>query len=135
MPTITAAGGTLLEAVPSNVPLADLTRRHISGRHRDDLDVPVFVVNSEQETVAFGRTRRDDSDRFRFWEVAGTPHTLPQLPPPDPHPAGRVDNLLSYRPVLSAGYRAMNRWLIKGIEPPRFAPIALAADGTIARDE
>ena len=135
MPTITAAGGTLLQAVPSNVPLADTTRRHIYGRHRDDLDVPVFVVNSEQETVAFGPTRQDDGDRYRFWEVAGTPHTLPQMPPPDPHPPGRVDNLLSYRPVLSAAYRAMHRWLVDGTEPPRFAPIELAPDGTIARDE
>ena len=135
MPTITAAGGTLLQAVPSGVPLFDTTRRHIYGRHRDDLDVPVFVVNSEQETVAFGPTRRSDSDRYRFWEVTGTPHTLPQAPPPEPHPEGRVDNLLSYRPVLSAAYGATHRWLVEGTEPPRFSPIELAADGTIVRDE
>ncbi len=135
MPTITAAGGTLLQAVPADVPLFDIGRRHIHGRHRDDLDVPVFVVNSEQETVAFGPTRRADSDRYRFWEVTGTPHTLPQTPPPDPHPAGRVDNLLSYRPVLSAAYGAMHRWLVEGSEPPRFAPIELDTDGAIVRDE
>jgi hypothetical protein len=28
----------------------------------------------------------------------------------------------------------MQRWLVDGSEPPRFAPIELAADGTIARD-
>ena len=50
--------GTVLEAVPADVPLFDTSRRHIHGRFRDDLDVPVFVVNSEQETVAFGPTRR-----------------------------------------------------------------------------
>jgi hypothetical protein len=135
IPTITAAGGTLLNAVPSDVPLFDTTRRHIYGRHRDDLDVPVFVVNSEQESVAFGPTRRADSDRYRFWEVTGTPHTLPQTPPPEPHARGRVDNLLSHRPVLSAANRAMHRWLVEGVEPPRFAPIDLAEDGTIVRDE
>jgi hypothetical protein len=135
MPTITAAGGTLLQAVPVDVPLFDTARRHIHGRHREDLDVPVFVVNSEQETVAFGPMRRADSDRYRFWEVTGAPHTLPQAPPPEPHPKGRVDNLLSYRPVLSTAYGAMHRWLVEGIEPPRFAPIELGADGAIVRDE
>ena len=135
MPTITAAGGTLLQAVPADVPLFDTARRHTYGRHRDDLDVPVFVVNSEQETAAFGPTRRVDSDRYRFWEVAGTPHTLPQLPPPQPHPEGRVDNLLSYRPVLSAAYGAMHRWLVEGIQPPRFEPIELDVKGAIVRDE
>jgi hypothetical protein len=135
MPTITAAGGTLLQAVAADVPLFDTARRHIHGRHRDDLDVPVFVVNSEQEAVAFGPTRRADSDCYRFWEVTGTPHTLPQAPPPEPHREGRVDNLLSYRPVLSAAYGAMHRWLVEGMEPPRFPPIELGADGAIVRDE
>ena len=31
MPTITAAGGTVLEAVPADVPLFDTSRRHIHG--------------------------------------------------------------------------------------------------------
>ena len=135
MPTITAAGGTLLEAVPSGVPLFDTTRRHIPGRHRDDLEEPVFVVNSEQETIAFGSTRRPDSDRYRFWEVTGTPHTLAQLPPAEPHSPGRVDNPLSHRPVLSAAYGAMHKWLVEGIEPPRFAPIELTDDFAIVRDQ
>jgi hypothetical protein len=135
MPTITAAGGTSLEAVPADVPLLDTARRHVPGRHRDDLDVPVFVVNSEQETVAFERMRRADGDRYRFWEVTGAPHTLPQAPPPEPHRDGHVDNLLSYRPVLSAAFGAMHRWLVEGTEPPRFAPIELGAGGAIVRDE
>jgi hypothetical protein len=54
-------GGTLLQAVPVDVPLFDTARRRIHGRHRDYLDVPVFVVNSEQETVGFGPTRRATS--------------------------------------------------------------------------
>ena len=135
MPTITAAGGTLLEAVPSGVPLLDTSRRHIAGRHRDDLEEPVFVVNSEQETVAFGPTRRPDSDRYRFWEVTGTPHTLAQLPPPEPHSPGRIDNPLSHRPILSAAYGAMHKWLVEGIEPPRFVPIELTDDFAIVRDK
>jgi hypothetical protein len=134
MPTITAAGGTVLERVPAEVPLFDTSRRHIHGGFRDDLDVPVFVVNSEQETVAFGPTRRPDDDRFRFWEVAGTPHTLAMLPSPEPVPAGRVDNVLSHKPVLSAAYGAMHRWLVDGIAPPVFPPIELESPGSIVRD-
>jgi hypothetical protein len=135
MPTITAAGGTVLEAVPADVPLFDTSRRHIHGGFRDDLDVPLFVVNSEQETVAFGPMRRPDGDRFRYWEVAGTPHTLAMLPSPEPVPAGRVDNVLSHKPVLSAAYGAMHRWLVDGTGPPAFPPVELAADGSIVRDE
>ena len=135
IPTITAAGGTLLQAVPSDVSVYDTARRHIYGRHRDDLDVPVFVVNSEQETVAFGPTRRPDDGRYRFWEVTGTPHTLVEAPPPEALPVGRVDNLLSHRPVLSAAYGAMHRWLVDGTEPPTFPTVELAADGSIVRDE
>jgi hypothetical protein len=135
MPTITAAGGTVLEGVPADVPLFDTSRRHIRGGFRDDLDVPVFVVNSEQETVAFGRMRRPDDDGFRFWEVAGTPHTLAMLPSPEPVPAGRVDNVLSHKPVLSAAYGAMHRWLVDGTAPPAFVPIELDAHGSIVRDE
>lgn len=40
-------------------------------RIRNDLEVPVIVVNSESETLS---VRQPDTDRFRFWEVAGAPH-------------------------------------------------------------
>ena len=43
-------------------------------RLRHDLDVPVIVVNSECETLSCASVRLPDTDRFRFWEVAGAPH-------------------------------------------------------------
>jgi Alpha/beta hydrolase domain len=46
------------------------------GSHliRDDLDIPVMVVNSESETMSYAPVRQPDTDRFRFWEVAGASH-------------------------------------------------------------
>lgn len=52
-------------------------------RYRDDLDVPVMVVNSEQESINYRGDRafvmQPDTDRFRLWEVAGAPHS-PDIP-------------------------------------------------------
>ncbi|GAC1535856.1 MAG: hypothetical protein NVS3B12_18270 [Acidimicrobiales bacterium] len=45
---------------------------------RDDLDVPVMVVNSELEATACFTVRQPDNDRFRYWEAAGTSHVSAQ---------------------------------------------------------
>ena len=49
-------------------------RLGLPTRLRDDLDVPVFVVNSECEADANYGVRQPDTDRFRYWEAAGTCH-------------------------------------------------------------
>jgi hypothetical protein len=41
---------------------------------RDDLGVPVMVVNSECETLPCYPIRRGDTDRYCYWEVVGSPH-------------------------------------------------------------
>lgn len=46
---------------------------------RDDLGVPVLVVNSEAEVLPHFPVRQPDSDTYRLWEVAGTPHTPPDM--------------------------------------------------------
>lgn len=38
---------------------------------RDDLDALVMIVNSEVEAIACYGVRQPDTDRFRYWEVAG----------------------------------------------------------------
>ena len=48
------------------------------NRLRDDLDVPVMVVNSELEAIACYPVRQPDTDRFRYWEAAGTCHVSAQ---------------------------------------------------------
>ncbi|MFI5047511.1 MAG: alpha/beta hydrolase domain-containing protein [Acidimicrobiia bacterium] len=133
MPTITIGSGTSLQGAPPNAALD--TGTWMPTRVRGDSDEPVMIVNSEFEVEMMASSRQADSDRFRFWEVAGTPHTQALAPPPEPHPEGRTDNPLSHRPVLSAAYAAMHRWLTDGTEPPTFPTVELGADGSIVRDE
>ena len=45
---------------------------------RDDLDVPVMIVNSELEAIACFPVRQPDTDRLRWWESAGTCHVSEQ---------------------------------------------------------
>ena len=40
---------------------------------RDDLDVPVLVLQMENDTGALA-ARRDDTSKYRLWEIAGTAH-------------------------------------------------------------
>ncbi len=84
---------------------------------RTDLDVPVFVVNSETETEGYVVSRQPDTDKFRFWEVAGTSHvnvvrganTRTDLESP---------NWLAYRPAYDAAIRHMHVWLTTKQAPP-----------------
>ena len=99
----------------------DDSNRSLIGRQRtrirDDLDVPVLVVNSETETRSYLAARQPDSDTFRFWEVAGTSHvsvpreTASARGPPAP-------NWLSFTPVYEASLRHMHTWLTQGTPPP-----------------
>jgi hypothetical protein len=43
---------------------------------RDDLDVPVLVLQTETDVAAMGASsaRQPDTDRFRLWEIAGAAH-------------------------------------------------------------
>jgi hypothetical protein len=135
VPTITAGWGARLDEVSLRDVMNDARRRMTLARIRDDIAEPVMIVNSECEAVAMYATRRADDDRFRFWEVAGAPHVVAVADAPTPREQGRVDNNLSYRPVLSSAYRAMQRWLVDGTPPPSFPAIEFADEGTIARDE
>ncbi len=83
---------------------------------RDDLDAPVLVVNSETEAEAYFGVREPDSDRFRFWEVAGTSHVSVQEGSAMPGPRGA--NWLSYQPVYDSALRHMHTWLTTGKAPP-----------------
>ena len=46
---------------------------------RDDLGVPIFVVNSELEAIACYPVRQPDTATFRYWESAGTCHVSEQV--------------------------------------------------------
>jgi hypothetical protein len=46
---------------------------------RDDLGIPIFVVNSELEASSYFPVRQEDTDTFRYWESAGICHISQQV--------------------------------------------------------
>ncbi|HEX5586865.1 MAG TPA: alpha/beta hydrolase domain-containing protein [Acidimicrobiia bacterium] len=117
-------------------------------RIRDDLDVPVFVINSECETLSCAPVRQPDTDRFRYWEVAGSPHG-PRLimqnigtknrrdgmpGPADIDPA--VLSPVPWTPVMDAVVSHTQQWMTAGTPPPSQPLIELTATEppAIARD-
>ena len=110
----------------------------VSSGIRTDLGVPVFVVNSETETLAYFPARQADTDSFRFWEVSGTSHVSVARQAAATTEGMENPNWLSYTPVYNAALRHMHVWLTEGTSPPVKRPIKTALeDGrpAIARDE
>jgi Alpha/beta hydrolase domain len=111
-------------------------------RIRNDLDVPVFVFETETELsprFGFAPARQPDADRLRIWEVAGTAHA-------DAYLVGKSLEFLGWgfrvnegpqRFVARAALAALDRWMRGGPAPPRAAPLELLMTDppTIARDE
>jgi hypothetical protein len=113
---------------------------------RDDLDARVMIVNSELEAVACCGVRQPATDRFRYWEVAGTSHvSLPDILAIAPRaqrdlgramPAMSDINQVSMAPVVAAALHHMQSWLQGGPSPPIQPLIEFAGDPPeIVRDE
>ena len=100
---------------------------------RDDLDTPVMVVNTECEALSCYGVRQPDTDRYRYWEVAGASHvslqgirsSAPRLErdfgfsmPIDDVTMGGI-NQVSIAPVVDAALHHLDRWLREGTVPPR----------------
>jgi hypothetical protein len=115
-------------------------------KFRDDLEVPIMLVNSETEAPAYFAARQADTDRFRFWEVAGASHvSAPQLGRrtaraerdgligrANPNPPSHI----SYVPAASAALGHLQRWMTGGPPPPTQSLIEMSGDPTeIQRDE
>lgn len=93
---------------------------------RTDLDVPVFVVNSETETESYVVSRQPDTDKFRFWEVAGASH-VNVVRGDNSRTDLESPNWLAYRPAYDAAVRHMHVWLTQKKAPPTAPPIDLEA--------
>jgi hypothetical protein len=113
-----------------------------SHRLRDDLGVPVFIVNSETEACLFSVNDQPDSESLRIWESAGTSHVGLSSDPAAAFPAGGIPGLPagapcrgSFRPAISAAYQHLQRWIEEGTPPPSQPRIETAPDGTGRRDE
>jgi hypothetical protein len=98
---------------------------------RDDVGVPVLVVQMETDVVMMGSSavRQDDTESFRLWEVAGAAHADRFLLGPM---AALVDcggpvNDGPQRFVVPAALRALDRWVRDAVAPP--CSPRLAVDG------
>lgn len=128
------------EVVNINDRPAGATENQLVGSNliRDDLDIPVFVVNSELEAISCYGVRQPDTDTFRYWEAAGTCHVSQQVQktrqalqdrdgikgrPMDPH-VNAVPMALLYDAV----FHHMQRWAADGIAPPVQPKIEFAGD-------
>ena len=119
------------------------------GSHllRDDLDVPVMIVNSEMEAITCYRVRQPDTDRFRWWEVAGTSHgsvpgarMMARRTERDlvgiAVPTVEGINPVSTTPVVDAAIRHMPSWAAGGPPPPIQPRIEFAGDPPeVVRDD
>jgi hypothetical protein len=116
-----------------------------NNRLRDDLGVPVFVVNSELEAIANLNVRQADSDTFRYWEVAGTSHVSVQsMAVRTPKfardfgmelPVTEGINRISMLPVYDAALHHLRRWVDEGVAPPEQPKITFDDAGEVVRDE
>jgi hypothetical protein len=86
---------------------------------RDDLGVPVVVVNSEFEALALHLAGAVDSTWIRYWEVAGTPHGVTRKTAL-PNDRGWKPNTLRYNPVAESALRHVRRWVAEGRAAPSF---------------
>jgi hypothetical protein len=113
---------------------------------RDDLDVPVMIVNTELEAIACFKVRQPDTERFRTWEAAALTHVSFQaqltrnekyrrdfgVAPPAP---SQAINRIYIQPYYDAALHHMNRWVNGGPPPPAQPLIAFTPEGEVIRDE
>jgi hypothetical protein len=138
---IEVAGGAFVGLVPINQcepapPVTD-PRRQIAN-----VGVPVIRAMSQSDYLTGIASRRPDSDapgdRYRHYEVAGAGHASPDelyysAQPDDIEQANRAvppfgcnegpRSRLSMRLATNAMFRNLDRWVRRGIAPPRAEPI------------
>jgi hypothetical protein len=132
--------------------ITDLIRTHglpPGGHLLRDVGVPVFVVNSESESLAHFPVRQPDTDSYRFWEFAGHAHgTVPSKEAlrsswerdlgMTSHPMAPAAgyNALSLEPGRSAALDHLLRWLNDATPPPVQDRIRIEGDPPrVIRDE
>ena len=131
-----------------NQPAAGRPADRLRGANllRDDLGVPVFVVNSELEAIACHPVRQADSDTFRYWESAGTCHVSEQGQRDRQAkferdgirtlPLAEGINRIPMLPLYDAVFQHMHRWLADGTPPPVQPLVEFAGEpATVVRDE
>ena len=132
--------------------ISELIRKHglpPGGHLLRDVGVPVFVVNSESESLAHFPVRQPDTGTYRFWEFAGHAHgTVPSKEAlrsswerdlglaTHPMAPEHGYNVLSLEPGRSAALDHMLTWLDHGTPPPIQDRIRIeGSPAAIVRDE
>lgn len=150
--TIYFGSGSALEVgdtvVNINAPAAARPTNRLRGANllRDDLGVPVFVVNSELEAIACYAVRQPDTGTFRYWESAGTCHVSAQGQRDRQAKAVRDGvrmlplaegiNRIPMIPLYDAAFHHMHRWLTTGTPPPVQPKVEFAGEpAEVVRDE
>ncbi|MFI5047187.1 MAG: alpha/beta hydrolase domain-containing protein [Acidimicrobiia bacterium] len=92
-------------------------------RLREDLGIPIIVLNSEFEAEQCWPNTQPDTDEVRWWEIAGTAHM--GLVAPEMMDAMRSALpgacTVSFAPANRAALHALRRWL-DGEGPPPHQP-------------
>jgi hypothetical protein len=112
---------------------------------RDDLDVPVMIVNTELEAIACHTVRQPDTDRFRTWEAAGLTHVSYQAQltrnekfqrdfGAAPAAPSEQMNRIYLQPFYDAALHHLTRWVNGAGPPPRQPFIDFTEDGQVVRD-
>jgi hypothetical protein len=122
------------------------------GMHllRDDLEIPVMVLNTECEATSCQGVRQPDTDRYRYWEVAGASHvslqgiasSAPRLErdfgfsmPLDDDSMQEI-NQVSIAPVVDAALHHLQAWVCDHVPPPMQPRIDFRGDPPeIMRDD
>jgi hypothetical protein len=128
---------------------------------RDDLDEPVFVVQSEDDVIRSRlAVRQPDTDTYRLWELAGTSHAdaymvgvgftdvgdgqgaaamfnLMRNPNPPPGGCAASVNAGGHHWAFSAAVRALDQWVRTGTPPPTadLLEVASPSPTVLERDE
>lgn len=140
-------GDTIVNITATPAP-GEAPRPRLRGTNliRDDLDVPVMVVNSELEAIACVGVRQPDTERFVYWESAGTCHVAIQsmdVRAPKylrefgvAQPVMQKMNRISITPLYDAALHCVNAWVHGGPPPPSQPLVDFAGDPPqVVRDE
>ncbi len=105
----------------------------ISGnvRIRTDLDVPVFMIETQTDLIQLGyaAAQQPNTSRIRTWEVAGTSHA-------DAYEVGSAASLLGCTTAVNSGpqhevaqaaFVAFLHWVDDGTQPPSPKPFTLSS--------
>jgi hypothetical protein len=116
-------------------------------RLRADLDAPIVAVNTESEALAHFAARREDGERYRYWEIAGASHQDAYVSSVvaeqfrrdlgfEMTGCDRPVNTLPARYVMNAALRSLDEWIRDGKPPASIDRIEISgAPLQIVRDE